>query len=124
MMDSKGRVWITSAIRRGENQPDFCKAGSTHPSARFFPLEQSSRHLAMYDPKTQKFTLLDTCAGTHHLQFDEDPDETLYYTSSGVDGGVGTVGWMKTRVVDQTGDSVSAQGWCPIVLDTNGDGKA
>ena len=28
-----------------------------------------------------------------------------------------------TRVFDQTGDALAAQGWCPIVLDTNGDGK-
>ena len=124
MMDSKGRVWITSQIRRMDNQPAFCKEGSSHPSAQFFPLEGSQRHLTVYDPETEEFTLIDTCTGTHHLQFDEDPNETLYYTSSGVDGGVGTIGWLNTRLFDETGDAAEAQGWCPIILDTNGDGKA
>ncbi len=52
MFDEKGRVWITSAVRPADN-PAFCKEGSSHPSAKLFPLARASRHLAMYDPKTQ-----------------------------------------------------------------------
>ncbi len=37
MFDEKGRVWITSTVRPPDN-PAFCKAGSTHPSAKVFPL--------------------------------------------------------------------------------------
>jgi hypothetical protein len=49
MLDEKGRVWITSAVRAFDN-PDYCKEGSSHPSAKLFPINRSSRHLAMYDP--------------------------------------------------------------------------
>src|SRR5262249_53370452 len=66
VMDDRGRVWITSTIRAPED-PAWCKAGSTHPSAKFFPLEMSQRQLSVYDPKTKQFTLIDTCFGTHRL---------------------------------------------------------
>ena len=33
MLDEKGRVWLTSTVRPAAN-PDFCKAGSDHPSAK------------------------------------------------------------------------------------------
>lgn len=51
MFDAQGRVWIASRIRPNEN-PAFCKEGSSHPSAVLFPLKTSSRQLAVYDPKT------------------------------------------------------------------------
>ena len=49
MMDEKGRVWFTSRVRPPEN-PEFCRKGSDHPSAKLFPLERANRHLSMYDP--------------------------------------------------------------------------
>jgi hypothetical protein len=57
MMDEKGRVWITARVRPPAN-PDFCKKGSDHPSAKVFPVEEANRHLSMYDPATGKFTLI------------------------------------------------------------------
>ncbi len=33
------------------------------------------------------------------------------------------IGWINTRVYDETGDAEQAQGGCPPVVDTNGDGK-
>ena len=42
MFDEKGRVWFTSVIRPPEN-PAFCKEGSSHPSAKLFPLNRSAR---------------------------------------------------------------------------------
>src|ERR671911_708402 len=53
MFDEKGRVWITSRVRPPPN-PDFCKAGSSHPSAKLFPLNTSGRQVAVYDPKTKE----------------------------------------------------------------------
>ena len=64
MLDEKGRLWLTSAVRGPEN-PAWCKEGSTHPSAKIFPLQRSGRQLAMYDPATKKITHIDTCFGTH-----------------------------------------------------------
>jgi hypothetical protein len=119
MFDGKGRIWFTSVIRPSAN-PDFCKAGSTHPSAKIFPVNNGGRQLAYYDPKSKQFTLIDTCFGTHHLQFAEDANETLW-TSSG--GGGDVVGWLNTKMFDETHDEQKSQGWTVLVLDTNGNGK-
>ncbi len=120
MMDEKGRVWITARIRPPAN-PDVCKAGSDHPSAKVFPLQEASRHLSMYDPATGKFTLISTCFPTHHLIFAEDANNTLW-TSSGVTG-PGVLGWLDRKMFEETGDEVRSQGWTPLILDTNGNGK-
>ena len=120
MMDERGRVWFTARIRPPAN-PDFCKKGSDHPSAKVFPLESAGRHLSMYDPATGKFTLISTCFPTHHLIFAEDANHTLW-TSSGVVG-PGVVGWLNRKLFEETGDEVRSQGWTPLILDTNGNGK-
>src|SRR5262245_15607764 len=120
MMDEKGRVWAAARIRPPAN-PDYCKKGGDHPSAKVFGLDNASRHLSMYDPATDKFTLISTCFPTHHLMFAEDADNTLW-VSSGVTG-PGAIGWLNRRVFEETGDEVKAQGWSPFVLDTNGNGK-
>lgn len=116
MMDGKGRVWMTSLIRPSEN-PAWCTE-SDHPSVKRFPIERSGRQMSYYDTKTQKFVLIDTCYATHHLQFAEDPNDTLW-----ISGDTNVVGWINTKMFDETGDEQASQGWCPTVLDTNGDGK-
>ena len=119
MFDQTGRLWFTSRLRAPEN-PAFCKEGSSHPSAKLTPVARSGRQLAVYDPKTKQVSLIDTCYGTHHLLFAEDANNTLW-TSGG--GGGGVVGWLNTKVWDQTHDAAKAQGWTALVLDTNGNGK-
>ena len=32
------------------------------------------------------------------------------------------VGWLDTKLYDETGDEQASQDWCPTVIDTNGDG--
>jgi hypothetical protein len=120
MFDKEGRVWFTARIR-GEDNPAFCKQGSDHPSAKFFPVEKSTRQLAMYDPKTKKFTLIDTCFTTHHLQFAADTDDTLWTSAGGPQNAV--AGWLNTKKFLATGDAAASQGWAPFVLDTNGNGR-
>jgi len=117
MFDGQGRVWITSAVRGSEN-PAVCKAGSSHPSAKLFPIQQSYRHLAYYDPKTKKIVHVSTCFSTHHLMFAEDANHTLWTS-----GGGEVVGWLNTKMFDETGDEVASQGWTALVIDTNGNGK-
>ena len=117
MLDERGRVWITAAVRPPDN-PAFCKEGSTHPSAKLFPLPRSFRHLAVYDPKAKKLTHISTCFGTHHLMFAEDANNTLWTS-----GGGPVVGWLNRKMFDETGDEEKAQGWTALILDTNGDGK-
>jgi len=117
MLDEQGRLWLTSAVRPPEN-PDYCKAGSNHPSAKLFPIERSGRHLAMYDPKTRKLTHISTCFGTHHLMFAEDANHTLWTS-----GGGQVVGWLNRKLFEETGDEARSQGWTALVMDTNGNGR-
>jgi hypothetical protein len=119
MFDERGRVWYTARIRPRDN-PAFCKAGSSLPSAQLTPVENSGRQLEMYDPATKQISMIDTCFGTHHLVFASDANNTLW-TSSG--GGGGVVGWLNTKMWDQTHDAAKSQGWTALVLDTNGNGK-
>jgi hypothetical protein len=119
MMDEKGRPWFTTRVRH-PNNPDFCRKGSNHPSAKAFPLEQAGRHLSMYDPATGKFTLISTCFPTHHLIFAEDANNTLWTSPL---FGTGVVGWLNRRMFEETGDEARSQGWTPLILDTNGNGK-
>ncbi|HEX8210516.1 MAG TPA: carboxypeptidase-like regulatory domain-containing protein [Longimicrobium sp.] len=117
MLDDKARVWITSRVRAPDN-PAFCKAGSSHPSARLFPLNTAGRHLAVYDPRTKEMKHVSTCFGTHHLMFAEDTSNTLWTS-----GGGPVVGWLNTKLWDQTGDEERAQGWTALIVDTNGNGR-
>jgi hypothetical protein len=136
MMDQDGRVWLTSRIRNTADNPAWCREGSANPYARYFPLPTSGRQASVFHPDTEEFTLVDTCFGTHHLQFGEDADHTLYFS-----GDTRVVGWVRTRplldgpagpVVAPIRDQAparlalreeAAQGWCPTVVDTNGDGR-
>ncbi|MGB8632027.1 MAG: carboxypeptidase regulatory-like domain-containing protein [Xanthobacteraceae bacterium] len=117
MFDAEGRVWMTGT-NHAPGTPAFCRKGSSNPYAKAFPLDSNERQLAMFDPKTNKFTFIDTCFGTHHLQFGFDKDNTLWTS-----GGGPVAGWLDTKVFDETGDAEKAQGWAPYVLDTNGNGR-
>jgi hypothetical protein len=117
MFDRQGRLWLAASIRTPEN-PAFCKAGSDHPSAKATPNDRATRHLAVYEPKTQKYTFVDTCYSTHHPQFGYDANDTLWTS-----GGGPVVGWLNTKMFLETGDAAKSQGWTALVLDTNGNGK-
>ena len=117
MFDKQGRVWFAATVRALDN-PAFCKKGSEHPSAKVFPLERSARQVSMLDPKTMKYTFIDTCFGTHHPQFGYDADNTLWLSGTGQ-----VAGWVNTRIFEETGDAAKAQGWSPFILDSSGNGK-
>ncbi len=117
MLDHKGRVWLTSTVRPSEN-PAFCKEGSDHPSAKLFPVARARRHVSVYDPATEQFTLVSTCFSTHHLVFAEDDNHTLWTS-----GGGQVIGWLNTKMFDETGDEEKSQGWTALILDTNGNGQ-
>jgi len=117
MFGRDGRLWLAATVR-GSTNPAFCKAGSDHPSAKAFPLDTAVRHIAVLDVKTKKYTFVDTCFSTHHLQFGYDANETIWTS-----GGGPVVGWLNTKEFDRTGDAAKSQGWTALVLDTNGNGK-
>ena len=119
MMDGKGRLWITQSIRSAEI-PEWCFDGDKHPSARYYPVQYQpnpARNLSYYDPDRERLVLIDTCFFTHHLQFAADENDTLWLS-----GSPEAIGWLNTKLYDETGDERAAQGWCPTVIDTNGDG--
>jgi hypothetical protein len=118
MMDSKGRVWITTQIRREfhpEDLPAFCK---TDPAIAG-PGKSHHRQLGYYDPKTKKWQLVDTCYGTHHLNFDR--SGRLW-----VSGDSFVLGWFDPAKYDPARPETlaAAQGWSEMIIDTNGDGVA
>jgi hypothetical protein len=135
VMDQDGRVYWAAQNRSPSDIPAFCKKGSQLRSAQLYPLDvphegffQNSRQVTVYDPKTQKFTMIDTCFGTHHLNFAEDADNTLWLSNNtGLGGAPGTelavAGWINTKKFWDTGDAAQSQGWTPLIVDTAGTGK-
>ena len=117
MFDRQGRVWFAARIREAPT-PDFCRKGSEHPSAKLFPLERNNRQVTMLDPTNMAYRFVDTCFGTHHLQFGYDANDTLWTS-----GGGPVLGWINTKLLDETDDVERAQGWTAFILDTNGNGK-
>ena len=85
---------------------------------RRFRCNNASRHLQMYDPQTKKLTHIRTCFATHHLMFAEDANRTLWTS-----GGGQVIGWLNTKKFDETGDEMASQGWTPLIVDTNGNGR-
>jgi hypothetical protein len=105
-MDEKGRVWFNVETRVGN--PDFCKAGSSNPYAKASPRESGGKGVDVYDPKTGKFGFVDLCFESTRIMFSTDKDNTLYFSVQR-DGGIG---WLNTRLWDETHDAEKSQGWC------------
>jgi streptogramin lyase len=115
MMDAEGRVWITTQIRREwqEDIPAHCRtapgiAGRGH-----------HRQLGYFNPKNNQWTLIDTCFGTHHLQFDKNG---VLWTS----GDSFVFGWFDPSKYDPQRPETeqTAQGFAEVRVDSNGDGVA
>ena len=109
-------MWAAARIRKPET-PAWCQAGSDHPSAKLFPINQGQRGLELYDPKTKQTTTIDTCFTWGHVNFD---DNDVLWSSFGP---AGVEGWFDTKIWDKTHDEKQAQGWSAFVLDYNGNGK-
>jgi hypothetical protein len=129
MMDHEGRGYFTAPIRSPKNPPPYSAAASGHPSAKMYPLTrtpdgfvQNSRQVTVYDPKTKQFTFIDTCFGTHHLHFAEDANHTLWL-SNNLQNELAIGGSVDTKLFWDTGDAARSQGWTPLIVDTNGNGK-
>ena len=134
-MDQDGRVYWAAQNRSPKEIPAYCKQGSLLRSAQLYPLDvahegffQNSRQVTVYDPKTKKFSMIDTCFGTHHLNFAEDANNTLWLSNNTGLGGapvpkLAVVGWINTKKFWDTGDAAQSQGWTPLIVDTNANGK-
>ena len=112
-IDGQGRVWLTGRVRDAQDQPEFC-ADESNRYADYYPLT-GNRQVFMYDPETEVFSEIDTCFSTDHNQIGD--NGVIYY------GVTNAAGWIDMEIWDETQDAEAAQGWCPAVLDTNGDGE-
>ena len=124
MLDEIGILWTTSSVRQSPN-PDWCfDPESANESARQFPISESGRQLAFYDLRNNETQPVDTCYATHHLQFEEVGAGNRLWTS----GDFYVIGWLDTekylelRANNDPNAARDSQGWCPVVLDHNGDG--
>lgn len=117
MVADDGKVWMTTKIRPNQD-PAWCNDGKSEYS-KLYPLTGSGRQSGYYDPQNGQFELVDTCYATHHLQFDNDANKTLYFNE--LSGPI--FGWVDTKVYAETKDEQKAVGWCAQTIDTNGDGK-
>ena len=121
MLDQDGKLWLTTYNRNKDQVPGWCTDGSINEYARMFPLAEvigRASQVSVFDPETGETQFVDTCFGTHHLQFGFDDDNTLYLS-----GDSKVMGWVNTKVFHETGSAEQATGWCPNIIDTNGDGK-
>jgi hypothetical protein len=114
-VDHKGRVWFTLRFRENAKVPAWCSGGSANAYGKYLPITQSGKQVAVYDPKTEKFERLDTCFQVDHNELSH--DNHIYYGSNNM------IGWVNMDAWDQTHDASKSTGWCPAVVDTNGDGK-
>jgi hypothetical protein len=114
-IDGQARVWLAVRSREAQRQPPFCGEGSGNTFARYYPLRQSGRQVALYDQKTRQFSFVNTCFSADHNMIS--PDNKIYF------GQTGAIGWVDITAWDKTHDAEASQGWCPAVLDTNSDGR-
>ena len=115
MMDDQGRVWITTQVRRewAEDMPEFCNDDPVIAD------NYHHRQLGWYEPATNDYQLIDTCYGTHHLQFDTNG---VLWTS----GDSYVIGWFDPAKYDPNNAEslAAAQGWSEVRVDSTGDGRA
>jgi hypothetical protein len=125
-MDAEGRIYFAAQTRSPKNTPSYCSKDSPLRSAQLFPLAAkpegfvaNARQVSVYDPKTGKWSFIDTCFGSHHLAFAADASDTLFLSNPSSP----VLGWVYAKTFWKTGDAAKAQGWTPLIVDTNGDGK-
>jgi hypothetical protein len=135
MLDNKGRVWATDGRLSGaflagvvsvEGQGNANKSGTTatkpafcsdakNKYAKLYPISGNQRWQALvYDPSNKQADSVATCFEQHHLMFATDKNHTLFFS-----GDPNMFGWIDTKVWDETKNAEAAQGWCPLVLDTD-----
>ena len=103
---------------RGRDESGLLQEGLGSSVGQAVPARPVEPPVSILDPKTMKYTFIDTCFQTHHLQFAYDANDTLWTS-----GGGAAIGWINTKLFNETGDAVKSQGWTAHILDTNGDGK-
>ncbi len=119
MMDDTGKVWITTQIRRewDADLPDFCVNNPNGFDTTAIVGVPHHRQLGYFDTATNQFVLLDTCFGTHHLEFDN--NGVLWLSGDSF-----VLGWLDPSKLDLTKPDFNlpnAEGWSKVQVD-NGTG--
>ncbi len=83
------------------------------PTTRCAPAAGKSRSTTR---RPTSYEHVDTCFNADHNMFDA--NNNIYF------GMNGAVGWIDVNAWEKTHDAEQSQGWCPAVLDTNGDGRS
>ena len=87
----------------------WCQAGSDHPSAKLFPINQSQRgSWSCTTRRRSRPRPIDTCFSWGHVNFD---DNDVLWSSFGP---AGVEGWFDTKIWDKTHDEKKAQGWTRV----------
>src|SRR5437867_3214912 len=107
--------WALPTSRRSDVAATDERTPTMNANGLIYGTIQGSDILAVLDPKKKQFTMVDTCFAADHNKFDE-KDSLVFGQNS-------AIGWVDTATFDKTHDAAASQGWCPAVLDTNGDGK-
>lgn len=116
-MDNQGRPWFPAGRPADAKPLEFCKSPN-NKYVKYFPVSGRGREVVTYDPKTQQITHIPVCVGgDHNYYVGKEPDAPIYFGSGN------TLNWFSTATWDKTQNAEASQGWCPTVLDTNGDGK-
>ena len=97
--DRRERARVVHGADPAAAESGVLQAGLGSSVGKVAPLDVSARQLSMYDPKTSKWSLIDTCFTTQHLYFAKDADNTLW-TSAG-NPGSGVVGWLNTKMYER-----------------------
>jgi hypothetical protein len=121
-MDERGRVWVSARVNVDANPP-WCRAGSTNKFAQADPIDESTRHVAMYDPRTAKWELIRTCFRTHHIQMSTTGPRRVFMNPAAAGARGAYYGWIDIDVWEKTKNEEAAQGWCVAYLDSDGDGR-
>ena len=68
MIDGKGRMWLAAAIR-DTRESGVLPEGLRSSLRKTVPAREEHPAARVLDPKTMKYTFIDTCFTTHHLAF-------------------------------------------------------
>jgi len=130
MMDRHANVWITDLGRYGAPKPNqepfppvmpYC-TDPNNKYAKYWPQPGvTTNTIVHYNTKTKQIEGIPFCNGTHHLAFGADR-KTLYFSGGGSVEGANVVSWVDIDVWNSTKNAEKSIGWCPMVVDSNGDG--
>ena len=106
MFDKKGRVWFAATVARSEETRPSARRAPTIRRPRLFPLERAHRQLTMLDPKTRSTPSSTPASGPTICS-----SATTPTTPCGPAAAARCVGWINTKMFDETGDAAKSQGW-------------